>query len=182
MHLRGIVLGKHDKPGMREGDGLFIGVLPLVYFAGNGCVRDVRRQNRTSWPSRDHCPWDSAKLKKYQTPQAVKDIVTKTVRRYPESRPTLQELLDVFELWERCLNGIEVELVGEGGSNVRTAGVVGALSLPLSQPIAAPHCSVECKNTEGPDLGELRGTELEEDMELGLLVSKVVTSKLLLRV
>lgn len=148
---------------------------------GNGCVRDVRRQNRTSWPSRDHCPWDLAKLKKYQTPQAVKDIVTKTVRRYPESRPTLQELLDVFELWERCLNGIEVELVGEGGSNVRTAGV-GASSLPLSQPITAPHCSVECKNTEGPDLGELGGTELEEDMELGLLGSKVVTSKLLLRV
>lgn len=35
--------------------------------------------------------------------------------------------------------------------------------------------SVECKNTEDPDLGELGGTELEEeDMELGLLGSYYV--------
>lgn len=141
---------------------------------GNGCIRDVRRQYTT-----DHCPWDFAKLEKYETPKEVKKIVTKTFQSYPESRPTLKELLDVFESWEKHLNGIEVELVGEGGSNAQATEVISKSILPLSGSMIEPHCSVECKNPEDPVLGELGGVTLEGGTEVGL-GSKAATSGLLL--
>lgn len=84
---------------------------------GNGCIRDARRQYPALWPSADECPWDPVKLETYETPQTVRCIVTDTFQNNHRSRPTLRELLDVFESWEKCLNGIEVELVGEGKSN-----------------------------------------------------------------
>lgn len=132
---------------------------------GNGCIRDVRRHIHTV----GHCPWDFAKLDKYETPEAVKKIVTQTFERYFELRPTLQELLDVFESWENRLNDIEVELVGEA----QATEVISKSILPLPGSMAEPHCSVECRNTEGPVLGELGGVTLEGGTELCLLDPKL---------
>lgn len=144
---------------------------------GNGCIRDMGRQFTAAC-----CPWDFAKLEKYETPEAVRKIVTKAFESYFELRPTLWELLNVFESWEKRLNGIEVELVGEGGSNAQATEVISKSILPLYGFVAEPNCSVECKNPEGPVLGELGGAALEGGTELGLLGSKTATSELSSRV
>lgn len=131
---------------------------------GNGCVRDMWRQYPLSWQVVHHCQWDSVRLEEYETPQAVKDIVTRAFQGYHEYRPTLRELLDVFESWEKSLNGIEVELVGEG--KVQPTEVI---SIPGPEPTTEPHRLVVRENHEGSDLGTLGVMVLEGGMELGLL-------------
>lgn len=74
----------------------------------------------------------------------------------------------MFESWEKCLNGIEVELVGEG----KTLSLLG-----LEPTIKAHHLIVQEKH-EGLDLGALGGVILEEGMileQLGLLGSETIT-------
>lgn len=133
---------------------------------GNGCIRDARRKCPALWT--DGCPWDPVRLETYETPRTVRYIVTKALKRDYRSRPTLRELLDVFESWEKCLNGIEVELVGEGKT----------LSLLGLEPTTKAHHLIVQEKHEGPDLGALGGVILEEGMileQLGLLGSETIT-------
>lgn len=137
---------------------------------GYACVRGVEREGLVPPTG---CSWDLAKLEKYKVPQAVRAIVTNALQRDPGSRPTLQESLDVFEAWERCMNGIEVELIGEGGSKVQ-ATETSVLPEPVST--IEPLRPVEQKNPENPGPEGLGGTTLEAGAELGLLGSKTVAS------
>lgn len=69
----------------------------------------------------------------------MKDIITKSFNRDPRDRPTLQDVSDVLGLWERSLDGIEMELVGTDGVRVPKKEVVIVVSLSMEvEPATIP--------------------------------------------
>lgn len=82
-------------------------------FKGKGCIEDVLNQSNLLHPE---LPWDRKRptlpsgspwkyvSRPYKIPYAVMHIVGECFNKEPERRPTLEEVSDVLEKWEKRMN------------------------------------------------------------------------------